>query len=93
MISRTEIIEALSAEMHNAWMEANRANGVTTAISRLTGEEQMVPYDDLSDVVKEYDRAGAHAFLDTIARLGFEIAPQGTSDALAEALTFLSERR
>lgn len=50
------LIEQLADRAHGSWMESNRANGGRTAISRLTGEEQMVPYADLSERVKEYDR-------------------------------------
>lgn len=50
------IIERLAERAHDSWMQSNRTNGITTRISSLTGEEQMVPYVDLSELVKEYDR-------------------------------------
>lgn len=81
-ISRTEIVEALAAEMHNSWMADCYKNGLTTRISSITGEEQLVPYHELSETVKDFDRNGAIAFLDTLERLGFDVLPK-TSDTLA----------
>ena len=50
------IIEQLAERAHDSWMQSNLSNGITTRISSLTGEEQMVPYAALSEQVKEYDR-------------------------------------
>ena len=49
-------VEAVAAAVHEAWMEAKRAQGVTSRPSEW-GEEQMVPYADLSERAKELDRA------------------------------------
>ena len=48
-------IEAVSAKVHEAWMESKRAQGVTSRKSE-TGEEMMVPYEQLSEPCKELDR-------------------------------------
>ena len=53
-------IEQVAAKVHEAWMEAKRARGVTSRKSE-TGEELMVPYEQLSDGAKELDRASVRA--------------------------------
>ena len=58
-------IELVSAKVHEAWMESKRAQGVTTRLSE-TGEELMVPYEQLSDSAKELDRATVRAVYEAI---------------------------
>ena len=48
-------IESVSAKVHEAWMRAKRAQGVTSRKSE-KGEELMVPYEQLSEEAKELDR-------------------------------------
>lgn len=55
-------IEAISAEVHAAWMEQKRAAGVTSRKLE-SGEELMVPYGQLSEAAKELDRATVRAVL------------------------------
>lgn len=59
-------VEKLAASAHASWIESNRVNGITTAPSRLTGEEQMRPYAELSELVKEYDRRMARGVMLTL---------------------------
>lgn len=66
-------VEMLSASVHEAWVAAQRANGHTSAVSRLTGEEQMVPYAELSEGVKEYDRVTVRAVLAAIHAAGYRL--------------------
>lgn len=61
-------IEAVSAKVHEAWMESKRAGGVTTRQSE-SGEELMVPYDQLSEAAKELDRASVRAVYQAIEEL------------------------
>lgn len=65
-------IEAVSAEVHLAWMFAKRAAGVTTRKAE-DGEELMVPYDQLSEKAKDLDRGSVRAVYAAIERL----APKG----------------
>ena len=58
-------IEAVSAKVHESWMESKRAQGVTTRRSE-TGEELMVPYERLSEEAKELDRATVRAVYEAI---------------------------
>ena len=58
-------IEVVSAKVHEAWMESKRAQGVTTRQSE-SGEELMVPYEQLSEPAKELDRATVRAVYEAI---------------------------
>ena len=53
-------IETVSAKVHEAWMESKSAKGVKSRKSE-TGEELMVPYEQLSEEAKELDRATVRA--------------------------------
>lgn len=53
-------IEIVSAKVHEAWMNSKISAGVTTRKLE-TGEELMVPYDQLSDAAKELDRGTVRA--------------------------------
>lgn len=58
-------IEAVSAKVHEAWIESKRAQGHTTRLSE-SGEELMVPYERLSESAKELDRATVRAVYEAI---------------------------
>ena len=53
-------IELVSAKVHEAWMDGKRAKGVTSRLSE-SGEELMVPYEQLSDGAKDLDRLTVRA--------------------------------
>lgn len=61
-------IELVSAEVHAAWLAAKRAQGFTSRRSE-TGEELMVPYEQLSEAAKDLDRATVRAVYAAIERL------------------------
>jgi hypothetical protein len=61
-------IEAVAAKVHDAWVQAKRAQGITTRKSE-SGEELMVEYDQLSEDAKELDRASVRAVFDAIESL------------------------
>lgn len=58
-------VEEVAAKVHEAWMNAKRERGVTTRTSE-TGEELMVPYEQLSEEAKELDRSSVRAVYDAI---------------------------
>ena len=58
-------IEVVSAKVHEAWMESKKAQGVTSRKSE-TGEELMVPYEQLSEAAKELDRGSVRAVYEAI---------------------------
>lgn len=48
-------IERMAEAAHNAWLAEKQARGVTTWPNE-RGFEQMVPYADCPDDIKEFDR-------------------------------------
>ena len=62
-------IEAVSAKVHEAWMQGKLATGVTTRKSE-SGEELMVPYEQLSEQAKELDRETVKAVYAAIEAAG-----------------------
>ena len=61
-------IEAVAARVHEAWVRAKRAQGVTSRKSE-TGEELMVDYQNLSESAKELDRESVRAVYAAIQAL------------------------
>ena len=53
-------IEIVSAEVHAAWMDSKRAQGVESRKAE-DGEELMVPYEQLSEKAKDLDRGTVKA--------------------------------
>ena len=53
-------IEIVASRVHEAWMKAKAAQGVTSRKSE-AGEELIVPYEQLSEAAKEVDRATVRA--------------------------------
>ncbi|MDM0035119.1 hypothetical protein QTI33_23495 [Variovorax sp. J22P271] len=62
-------IELVAAEVHSAWMETKRAQGVASRKDE-RGDELMVPYEALSELAKELDRGTVRAVYAAIERLG-----------------------
>jgi RyR domain len=58
-------VEVVAAKVHEAWMESKRAQGVTSRKSE-TGEEMMVPYEQLSEPCKDLDRNTVRAVYEAI---------------------------
>ena len=61
-------IEEVSAKVHEALMESKRRGGFTTRKSE-SGEELMVPYEELSEEAKELDRSTVRAVYAAIRSL------------------------
>jgi hypothetical protein len=61
-------IEVVSSKVHEAWIDAKMAQGVSSRKSEV-GEELMVPYEDLSDAAKDLDRAMVKTVYDAIEGL------------------------
>lgn len=61
-------IETVSAKVHESWMDAKRRAGVTTRKLE-SGEELMVPYNELSEEAKELDRGTVQTVYDAIKAL------------------------
>lgn len=67
-----ELIEVVSAKVHEAWMQTKRSQNVTTRKSE-RGEELMVPYSDLSEAAKDLDRGSVRATLKAVEAAGYRI--------------------
>jgi hypothetical protein len=61
-------IEAISAAVHEAWMENKRKAGVSSRKLE-SGEELMVPYAQLSEQAKELDRGSVRAVVAAIEQV------------------------
>ncbi len=62
-------LELVSAAVHAAWMRSKREKGIETRLSE-TGEELMVPYEQLSEAARELDRSSVQAVFVAIQSLG-----------------------
>lgn len=58
-------IELVAAKVHESWMHAKRARGITSRKSE-AGEEMMVPYSQLSEASKDLDRGSVKAVYSAI---------------------------
>ena len=65
-------IEIVANLMHEAWMKAKLAQGVTSRRSE-SGEELMVPYTQLSETAKDLDRVTVRTVY-----IAIEAAQKGT---------------
>jgi hypothetical protein len=73
LTGNTELVEAISAQVHQDWMATKHAQGVTSRPSE-TGEEQMVPYADLSEAAKDLDRGTVRSVLGALDALGYRVS-------------------
>ena len=72
----TKLLEQLAEHVHDAWAAARIAEGWTWGPQRDDVAKQhpgLVPYSDLTESEKEYDRATARTTLLGIFASGFEI--------------------
>lgn len=69
------MLEKIAAAAHNGWMEAKVAQGVTSRLSQ-TGEQLMVPYDDLSEDAKDLDRGMVRSVMHVIIDAGYAVVKQ-----------------
>ena len=63
-----ETLERLAELEHRRWEHHQRRNG-------RPGHKWAVPWSELSDGVKDFDRAAVHSIPPSLAELGVEIAP------------------
>lgn len=67
-------VEEISSKVHKQWMESKRAQGVESRKSE-SGEELMVPYEQLSEAAKDLDRGSVRAVLSAIAAMTDRVVP------------------
>ena len=70
------LVEKMAKNVHDVWAEARIKQGWrygTTRDDKLKTHPDLVPYENLSDEEKDYDRSTSIGTLKLILKLGFEI--------------------
>lgn len=71
-----ELVELMSKNVHEVWAQNRIAQGWTYGKERNDSQKQhpcLVPYEELSEIEKAYDRDTALETLKLICKLGFKI--------------------
>lgn len=71
-MTREELVEAMAESAHNSWWETYKRLGYTSR-KAAWGEEFMVPYEQLSEQGKEFDRMIMRAILSRFDLEGFVV--------------------
>ena len=74
-----ELVEKLSKNVHEVWAESRISQGWRYGEERNDALKQhpcLIPYEDLPEVEKAYDRDTALGTLRLIAKLGFRITKE-----------------
>lgn len=77
--SLDDLTEQLARNVHEVWSAGRIADGWTWGAERDDARKKhpcLVPYDELPDAEKEYDRRTALETLKTIVKLGYTISEQ-----------------
>lgn len=75
----TELAEQIAKNVHEVWSAGRMKNGWTYGEERNDAEREhpcLVPYEELSDSEKEYDRNTSQETLKLIMKLGFKIVKE-----------------
>ena len=73
-----QLAEQLAANVHEVWAKGRLDEGWTYGAVRSDAQKKtpcLVPYDDLPENEKEYDRNTAMQTLKAIVKLGYTIVP------------------
>ncbi len=93
--SLNPLIENLAEKVHNRWAERRLQEGWTFGPERndhLKTTPNLVPYEDLPEVEKNYDRATALTTLRNLYGIGYRVVPARTADAAADGETAVVEK-
>lgn len=74
-----DLVEALAGNVHDTWARGRLDQGWRWGRERNDTKKEnpcLVPYDQLPDVEKEYDRATAISTLKVITKMGFKIVKE-----------------
>lgn len=74
-----ELVEKLAKNVHEVWAESRISEGWQYGDERSDALKQhpcLVPYEDLPEIEKEYDRNTAFGTLKLITKLGFKITKE-----------------
>lgn len=75
-----ELIEKLAEAVHVQWMSGRLAEGWTLGPVRNDAKKEtpcLIPYNELPEAEKEFDRATARATVQTLEKLGYTIVKGG----------------
>lgn len=70
------LLEQIAEQIHNRWAAKRKEEGWTYGLERSDKNKKhpcLVPYEDLSEIEKEYDRATARETMQCLFELGYEI--------------------
>jgi hypothetical protein len=70
------LLEQIAEQIHNRWAAKRKEEGWTYGLERSDKNKEhpcLVPYEELSEVEKEYDRATARETMACLHELGYEI--------------------
>ncbi len=67
-------IDRVAAKVHDSWVKVQYSRGVRSRKTE-SGDEQMVPWEELSESAKDLDRAGVIAMIEAIHEEDMEIVP------------------
>ncbi|MBE6189451.1 MAG: Ryanodine receptor Ryr [Rikenellaceae bacterium] len=76
-VEMTELVEAMAKNVHEVWAETRIAQGWTYGPERndqLKHHPCLIPYEELPEEEREYDRNTAIGTLKLIQKLGFKIS-------------------
>ena len=74
-----ELAESIAKHVHEVWSEGRMADGWTYGEERDDSLKQhpcLIPYEELSEAEKEYDRRTSQETLKLIMKLGFKIVKE-----------------
>ena len=74
------LAEEIAKNVHEVWSEGRMKEGWTYGKERDDAKKQhpcLVPYEDLTEIEKEYDRNTSQETLKLIMKLGFKIVKEG----------------
>lgn len=75
----TELTEQIAKNVHEVWAAGRMADGWTYGEERNDAEKAhpcLVPYEELNETEKEYDRNTSQETLKLIMKLGFKIVKE-----------------
>lgn len=74
--SFSEVLENISQNVHNQWMTRRLADGWKSGSERNDEKKEhpsLIPYEELSDEEKEYDRHTAKTVINYLLNNGYDI--------------------
>lgn len=71
-MNNAELVEVMAESAHDCWWRAYKELGYTSRMSEW-GEEFMVPFEELSELGKDFDRTIMWAILNAFTQQGYTV--------------------